>query len=59
MRQARAGVAPDAAPRMAARLQAQGVDVVVETLPGLSHGQTLGASLPRLLERLAGSTPQP
>ncbi|MBO9718409.1 MAG: alpha/beta hydrolase [Pseudoxanthomonas sp.] len=53
MRQARTSVPPDGASRMSERLHAQGVDVAYETLPGLSHGQTLGASLTRLLQRLA------
>lgn len=59
MRQARASVPADATPRMAGRLAARGVGVDFEPLPGLSHGQTLGASLPRLLERLAASPSQP
>ena len=56
MRKARASVPPDAAARMAGQLSAQGMAVELETLPGLSHGQTLGASLPRLLHTLAAQS---
>lgn len=59
MRRARAGVPPDAAPRMAGRLRSQGLDVRFETLAGQSHGQTLGTSLHRLLHALAQSPATP
>jgi dipeptidyl aminopeptidase/acylaminoacyl peptidase len=49
MRQARASVPLDATMRMAGRLRERGLDVEFETLPGFSHGQTLGESLHRLL----------
>ena len=58
MRAARASVPPDAAARMAERLRAGGLPVESDTLPGLSHGQTLGASLPLLLHRLAAANPE-
>jgi predicted alpha/beta superfamily hydrolase len=54
MQRARGSVPADAAEHMAARLRARGLDVHWMPLPGLSHGQTLGASLPLLLEALAG-----
>jgi predicted alpha/beta superfamily hydrolase len=57
MRKARASVPPDATETMAARQRARGVHVVWDTLPGLSHGQTLGASLPRFLNAVADSAP--
>lgn len=38
---------------MTARLRASGLEVRLQHLPGLSHGQTLGASLPPLLMALA------
>ena len=47
---------PDATARMAERLRERGLTVTFTTLPGLSHGQTLGASLPPLLEDLSGLT---
>ena len=53
MREARRSVPPDATARMAERLRGQGLAVDFQTLPGLSHGQTLGASLPVLLTALA------
>ncbi|WP_313927638.1 alpha/beta hydrolase-fold protein [Pseudoxanthomonas sp.] len=59
MRRARASVPPDATPRMAERLRGRGLDVRFETLAGQSHGQTLGASLHRLLETLAASPDAP
>ena len=55
MRAARASVPADATPRMAERLRAGGLPVELEALPGMSHGQTLGASLPLLLGRLAAT----
>lgn len=54
MRDARRSVPPDATARMAERLRERGLTVTFTTLPGLSHGQTLGASLPPLLEDLSG-----
>lgn len=54
MQRARDSVPADAAEQMAARLRTRGLDVHWRPLPGLSHGQTLGASLPLLLEALAG-----
>jgi predicted alpha/beta superfamily hydrolase len=59
MREARRSVPPDATVRMAERLRASGLPVDFAPLPGLSHGQTLGASLPLLLEALAAGTPAP
>jgi len=47
----------DAAVQMAARLRTHGMTVTVWTLPGVSHGQTLGASLPLFLEGLPDGTP--
>lgn len=57
MRRARASVPPDAAVRMAERQRARGMPVELDVLPGLSHGQTLGASLPLFLARIAGTSP--
>lgn len=57
MRRARQSVPPDAAQQLAQRLKARGMLVEVETLGGLSHGQTLGASLPRFLAAVAAYTP--
>ena len=57
MRRARQSVPPDAAQQLAQRLQAHGMQVEVEMLGGLSHGQTLGASLPRFLKAVADSAP--
>ena len=57
LRRARLGVPPDAAQQLAQRLKARGMQVEVETLGGLSHGQTLAASLPRFLAAVADSTP--
>lgn len=49
MQRARQSAPPDAAPALAARLRHRGLAVEVLDLPGLSHGQTLGASLPPFL----------
>lgn len=49
MQRARQSAPPDAAPALAARLRQRGLTVEVLDLPGLSHGQTLGASLPPFL----------
>lgn len=49
MQRARHSVPPDAAPALAARLRQRGLAVELLDLPGLSHGQTLGASLPPFL----------
>lgn len=57
MRDARASVPPDATARMAKRLRERGLPVAFTTLPGMSHGQTLGASLPLLLEAIADASP--
>ncbi len=57
MRKARASVPSDATETMAARQRARGLHVIWEPLPGLSHGQTLGASLPRFLAAVADSAP--
>ena len=54
MRRARAAAPSDAAPRLVARLQAAGADATYRPLPGLSHGDTLGASLPIVLREIAG-----
>ncbi|SBV37371.1 Esterase [uncultured Stenotrophomonas sp.] len=56
MQRARGSVPANAAEHMAARLRARGRDVHWTPLPGLSHGQTLGASLPLLLEALSGAS---
>lgn len=57
MRRARASVPADAMERMVERQRARGMTVEWETLPGLSHGQTLGASLPRFLAAVAATAP--
>lgn len=57
MRRARQSVPADAAVQMAARLRTHGMTVNVWSLPGVSHGQTLGASLPLFLEGLPDGTP--
>lgn len=54
MRRARAGIPADAALQMAARLRESGLEVDYRTLPGLSHGDTLGGSLPIMLRGIAG-----
>ena len=54
MQRARASVPANAAEHMAQRLRTRGLNVHWVPLPGLSHGQTLGASLPLLIEVLAG-----
>lgn len=59
MRRARQSVPPDATPRMAERLRARGLPVTLDSLAGLSHGQTLGASLPLFLDEIAGGSPAP
>lgn len=59
MRRARASVPADAAERLVAGLRSRGVTVDAQALPGLGHGQTLGASMERLLERLAGAAADP
>ena len=56
MQRARGSVPADATQRMAERQRARGLPVHWTPLPGLSHGQTLGASLPLLLQALAGET---
>lgn len=59
MREARRSVPPDATARMAERLRARGLAVAFTTLPGLGHGQTLGASLTPLLLGVAGAATSP
>lgn len=54
MQRARGSVPADATQHMAERQRARGLRVYWTPLPGLSHGQTLGASLPLLLQALAG-----
>lgn len=54
VRRERAKMPPDAAPALVSRLQSAGSQADLHRLPGLSHGQTLGASLPIVLRRLAG-----
>lgn len=54
MQRARASVPANATEHMAQRLRTRGLNVHWVPLPGLSHGQTLGASLPLLIEVLAG-----
>lgn len=54
IRRARASVPADATLRMSRRLRAAGLAVDYRTLPGLSHGETLGASLPLVLRGIAG-----
>lgn len=53
---ARTSLPATATEDMAARLRARGLTVHWTPLPGLSHGQTLGASLPLLLEALSGAS---
>lgn len=53
MQRARRSAPPDAAPKLAERLRQAGIQVEYRPLPGLSHGRTLGASLPLLLRWLA------
>ena len=57
MRRARASVAADAADRLAQRLRTTGLDVTLQGLPGLGHGQTLGASLHALVDAMASTSP--
>jgi len=57
MRRARQSVPADAGERLAERLRMRGMQVDVEVLAGLSHGQTLGASLPSFLDAVAGAAP--
>ena len=45
--------------RMAERLRQRGLAVAFTTLPGLGHGQTLGASLPPLLAQLSAADAEP
>ena len=59
MAQARRSVPPDAAARMAERLRQRGLAVTFTPLPGLGHGQTLGASLPPLLAQLSAADAEP
>lgn len=57
MRRARQSVPPDTAAKMAQRLRARGMTVDFQELPGLSHGQTLGASLPLFLAQFLEVSP--
>lgn len=59
MRKARQSVPADAAPALVARLRAEGLQAEFRAMPGLSHGQTLGASLPLVLRRWAGVPEDP
>lgn len=59
MRVARASIPADATARMAARLRERGLPVEFSTLPGHSHGETLGATLPLFLTGLSGASPTP
>ena len=54
MRRARASVPADAIEHMVARQRGRGMAAELHVLPGLSHGQTLGASLPPFLFGIAG-----
>ena len=55
MQRARNSVPANATEQMAQRLRNRGLNVHWAPLPGLSHGQTLGAPLPLLLEALAAA----
>nr|WP_225562540.1 alpha/beta hydrolase-fold protein [Pseudoxanthomonas sp. PXM04] len=57
MRRARDAVPPGAAKDLVERQRARGVEARYVPLPGLSHGQTLGASLPLFLPAFAGMAP--
>ena len=59
MRRARQAVPANAAQLLVEREKARGLHADHLVLAGLSHGQTLGASLPVLLQRLAGTEPVP
>lgn len=54
MRRMRAAAPADAAPRLVERERQRGVHADLVALPGLTHGQTLGASLKLFLRRLSG-----
>lgn len=49
MQRARGAVPADAAAQLVKRLQAHGIEASFQPLAGLTHGQTLGASLPLFL----------
>ncbi len=53
VRRERAKAPLDAAPALVARLAAAGSQADLRRLPGLSHGETLGASLPIVMRRFA------
>lgn len=55
MRRAREAVPPGAAKDLVEQQKARGIDARYVPLPGLSHGQTLGASLPLFLRGFAQS----
>ncbi len=57
MRRAREAVPPGAAEDLVERQRVRGVDARYVPLPGLSHGQTLGASLPLFLHVFAEPGP--
>jgi len=54
VRRARAAAPPDATRQLVERLRDTGVDADYRPLHGLSHGDTLGASLPIMLREIAG-----
>lgn len=59
MQKARASVPPDVARTLIERERAHGLDATYFALPGLGHGQTLGASLPKVLRHLSGLSAAP
>lgn len=54
VRRERALASPDAVPALLARLRSAGNEADLQRLPGLSHGETLGASLPIVMRGFAG-----
>lgn len=56
MQKARQSVPADATAQMVTRQKAMGLNITLHTLPGLSHGETLAASLPLFFTTIAGST---
>lgn len=59
LRRARTAAPPDAARQLVLRLRERGVQAQYVPLPGLSHGQTLGASLPLFLRHFSGLAESP
>lgn len=59
MRRARQAVPANATHSLIQTQQVRGLHAEHTVLQGLSHGQTLGASLPLLLQRLAATEPSP